>query len=195
MKTSKQIAAELPHNVAERRAPSAIAIRGGLYIPGVSPVIWDALARFVTVLCDGAFDTEGEHAHDDVIALAYVMPPWLTHDWGAWPKMIREWYEGGRAPKDLRQFWSRFGSDPEFAADLVASAVADAFEDGLLHFLGWDSETSSDVVDQSAFDCAIGLAALSLRHGERLRRLAVEGLAAAACELEMCDTPPPWRAA
>lgn len=172
-----------------------IAIRNGIYIPNVSPVILDALARFVTVLCDGAFDTEGDDAHDDVIALAYVMPPEATHDWGAWPDMIRDWYfpnwrfpETGGIPRaqesilqvadvgTLREFWARFGSDPVFAADLVAGAIADGFDDDLLLLAYWDHKSKRDVLDREALNCLISLAALSPKHGWRLRE---------TCEVEL----------
>ena len=124
-----------------------------------------ALARFVTILCDGAYDTEGEDAHLDVIALAYVMPESAKHDWGAWPNMIEEWRKDGRAPKF--SIVRKFANDETWAADMVASAIADGLDDGLL-VLWWGTD---DVTDQEAIVSMMALnklAIISPKHGDRL---------------------------
>lgn len=163
-----------------------VSIRNGIYITGVSSIIWDAMARFVTVLCDGAFDTEGESAHADVIELAYVMSPSVTHNWGAWPEMIQAWREDGRAPTDIRGLWARFGSDPLFAADLVAGAIADGLRDGLLIVteVVWGDRRPRDRIDQAAVGCIYALAAIaSPPVGDRLRRCCEAALTDAIADL------------
>ena len=113
-------------------------------------IITAALAEFVTILLDGAYDIEGEAAPLDVIALCYVLPPEITDGWGAWPKMWREWALDGRAPLGVKaktqeplildrhyrdaqgEYAQRWWGNLDTAATHVAKVIADGLDDGLL---------------------------------------------------------------
>lgn len=167
-------------------------------------IIDAALARYVTILCDGAYDTEGDDAHLDVIALAYVMPPAATEGWGAWPLMIDAWYSDGRCPKGLvpdfmvggrhnaieGPFVDRFRSDDSFAADMVAKAIADGLDDKLL-FL-WREDEDSEVDNLDGMQVLLELSRIAgVKQGTRL----VDHLDEQLLVLEREDLEDRWLAA
>lgn len=149
-----------------------------------SHVIAAALEEFVTVLLDGAFDTEGDDAHLDVIALCYVMPLRVTADWGNWSRMAHEWLRDGRAPSDAAVDGNRFTppggvgyiysayayawwNSGQEAADHVAKVIADGLDDELLRVCQ-DDDCSED--DCRRMEVLFRLAGISgMEHGRRLQ--------------------------
>ncbi len=143
---------------------SGVVIRGAL-MDGPAPdldtqrVLADAVRKWVVVLCDGAIDFEGEHAHVDVWELGALLNastlPRRKACEAAWGDCLFCSDCGGDSVKHEdedqldcgHEASSATGRLPIFSPALVANAVVDGFDDGILVLFWDDGDEDLDAIE------------------------------------------------